>query len=61
MILNLWDFMNEDDEIIIQKEYEINCRFSATFYEKGKDTKKGKGMTAQEALSNLIKLLEVEK
>ena len=53
----LWEFMYGDDEIIIRKEYEINYRYSATYMKSGLGYKKGKGMTAFDALADLLKML----
>ena len=64
----LWEFMEEDDEIVISKENKLGYRFRATYYkfthDKFRQSKdylditSGKGMTVKEALENLLKNLE---
>jgi len=57
----LWNYMQEDDEIIISRDNKINSRFSAIYKRDDFVDVRGKGLTIQEAIRDLfMKLRELE-
>lgn len=63
--------MDEDDVISIVREYKINYKYSAIYYKLERNNKtddiyeieiaRGRGMTPQEALEDLLEQLKKEK